>query len=157
MVSASSIDCVSADLLGEAVGEDHPQRGRHPLDGGVPVPVGQFEHQAGLVGEHPGQHAVLLEPHDRQRERLDVVIRLRPAAFQFIGDVGEQHRVLAVDDGGDQFVAAGEAPVDGGAADSGAAGYVVERDPPEAMLFELDDGGVEDRMGGRVNGVSLRA
>ena len=60
---------------------------------------------------------------------------------------GEQHRVLAVDDGGDQFVAAGESPVDGGSADSGAAGDVVERDPPEAVLLELDDGGVEDRGG----------
>ena len=146
------VDCRGPDPIGEAVGEDHPQCGRHPLDGGVPVPMGQFEHQTGLVGEHPSQHPVLTETHDGQRERLDIVIRLWPTAFQFFGNVGEKYRVLAVDDGRDQFVAPGEAPVDGGAADPRATGYVVERDPAEAVLFELDDGGVEDGSGRGVSG-----
>ena len=150
MVSASSSIAWLPDPLGEAVGEDDPQCGRHPLDRGIPVLVGQLQHQAGLVGEHPGQHTVLPESHDRQRERLDIVIRLRSTAFQFFGDIGEQHRVFAVDDGGDQFVAAGEPPVDGGATDPRAAGYVVERDTAEAVLFELDDGGVEDGTGGGI-------
>src|SRR6202012_2469427 len=93
---------------------------------------------------------MLPETYDRQRERLDIVIRLRPTAFQFVGDIGEKHRVFAVDDGGDQFVASGKPPVDGGAADPRAAGYVVERDTAEAVLFELDDGGVEDGAGGGI-------
>ena len=114
--------------------------------------VRQFEHQARLVGEHPGQHPVLAESHDRQGECLDVVIRLRPSTFQLVGDVGEKDRVLAVDDGGDQIVTIGEAAVDGGATDTGATGYVVEGYPAEAVLLEFDDGGVEDRAGGRVDG-----
>ena len=52
--------------------------------------------------------------------------------------------VLALDDGGHQFVLVREPPVDGGAADPGPAGDVVEGDPPKAVPFELDDGGVED-------------
>src|SRR6201987_710032 len=96
---------------------------------------------------------MLPETYDRQRERLDVVIRLRPTAFQFVSDVGEKHRVFPVDDGGDQLVASGEPPVDGGTAAPRAAGYVVERDSAEAVLFELHDGGVEDCSRGRVPGV----
>ena len=103
---------------------------------------------AGLVGDHPVQHPVAAEPQDRQRERLDVVIRLRPSLFQLGGDVGEQPDVLALDDRGDQFVLVGETPVDGGAADPRPARDVVEGHPAEAVPLELDDGGVEDGFGG---------
>ena len=115
------------------------------------IPVGQFEDEPGLVSDHPVQHTVPAELQDRQRERLDVVIRLWPGLFQFVGDVGEQHGVLAFDDGRDQLVLVAESPVDGGAADSGAAGDVVECDSAEPMLFELDDGGGEDGFCGVVS------
>ena len=65
--------------------------------------------------------------------------------------VGEQRDVLTFDDGGDELVLVGEAPVNGGAADLRATGDVVEGDLAEPMLFELDDCGVEDGFGGGVS------
>jgi hypothetical protein len=55
---------------------------------------------------------VLAEPHDRRRKRFDVVVGLRPSIFQLFGDIGEEYRILSVDDGGDQLVAVGEPAVD---------------------------------------------
>ena len=98
-------DGLLTDPVGESRREDHPQRLGHPLDRRAVVPVGQFEHRAaGSSVIIRFEHAVAAELQDRQRERLDVVIRLRPSLFQFGGDVGEQHDVLALDDGRDQFV-----------------------------------------------------
>ena len=58
--------------------------------------------------------------------------------------------VLPVDDRGHQFVAAGEAPVDRGAAELRPTGDIVERDTAEPVSLELQHRGVEDR-GGRVD------
>jgi hypothetical protein len=144
------VDRLLADALGETVGEDHLQRFGHPLDRRAVVTGRQRQHQAGVVGDHPVQHPVAAEFEDRQRERLDVVVGLRRGLFEFGGNVGEQSDVLALDDGGDQVVFVGEAPVDGGAADACPPGDIVEGDPVEAVLFELGDGGVEDGFGRRV-------
>ena len=91
------------------------------------------------------------EPQDRQGERLDVEVRLRPSLFQLGGDIGEQRDVFAFDDGRDQLVLVGEPAVDGRAADTGPSGNVFERDAAQAMPFELDDGGVEDGFSARVS------
>jgi len=61
----------------------------------------------------------------RQRECFDIVIRLRSGLFQLGRDVGET-------------------PVNGGAADPGPARDVVDGNAAKAVLFELDDGGVEN-------------
>ena len=50
------------------------------------------------------QHPVPAELQYRQREGLDVVIRLRPSLFEFSSDVGEQRHVLTLDHGADEFV-----------------------------------------------------
>ena len=87
--------------------------------------VGPLDHQAGLVGDHPIQHPVATKLQYRQRECFDIVIRLRSGLFQLGRDVGET-------------------PVNGGAADPGPARDVVDGNAAKAVLFELDDGGVEN-------------
>ena len=72
------VDGLLTDALGEPWREDNPQRLGHPNDRRAVIPVGQFEDEPGLVSDHPVQHAVPAELQDRQRERLDVVIRLWP-------------------------------------------------------------------------------
>ena len=144
------VDRGLADALGEPLGEDLAQRVGHPLDRRAIVSACQLEHQRGFVGHHSVQHPVPTEPQDRQGERLDIVIRLRPGFFQLGGDIGEQRDVLALDDGGDQLVLVGEPTVDGRAADSRTAGDVFERDATQAMPLELDDSGVEDGFGARI-------
>ena len=76
---------------------------------------------------------------------------MRTSLFQLGGDIGEQPHILALDDRGDQVVLVREPPVDGGAADPGPACDVVEGNPPKAVAFELDDGGVEDGCQGGIS------
>jgi len=64
------------------------------------------------------------------------------------GDLDEQRLVLAVDHGGHQFVATGEPAVDGGSADLGPAGHVIEGDAAETVPIELQQRRVDDRGGG---------